>query len=174
MLTCVCCTATWAGACTTASALAGDHACPQSSMLWRQTGTHRETAAACVWYCGGAVVQQQAADASDARCWAGEADSLSQQVASLTAELTATKQQLAEAREQQAALQQMQSSNGRRMVELEGDAAGLGQQLQVCPLQWCPDECSCCRSECVYHLENATMLRLVRPCNILGYSLCLR
>lgn len=68
--------------------------------------------------------QQQASDASDARRWAEEADGLTARVASLSAELGATKDQLA-------GLQAMQSSNGMRMVQLEGDTADLHTQLQV-------------------------------------------
>lgn len=70
------------------------------------------------------VSQQQASDASDARRWAEEADGLTARVASLSAELGATKDQLA-------GLQAMQSSNGLRMVQLEGDTADLHTQLQV-------------------------------------------
>lgn len=78
-----------------------------------------------------AVSAQQAGDASDARRLAAEVDRLNQRINSLGAELDSTQQQLADARDQVSAMQRLQSSNGRRMVELEGDASDLAQQLTV-------------------------------------------
>lgn len=77
------------------------------------------------------MAAQQASDAADARRWAGEADSLAQQVASLTADLEAARQQLAAAQDAASALQQQQGSTERRVVELEGGSAELSQQLTV-------------------------------------------
>jgi len=86
---------------------------------------------ACIHPPIAAVGRQQQSDASEARRWADEAASLKDEGTQLAAELAATKQELDQAREQLQQLQHMQSSSGRRMVELEGDAAELAQQLTV-------------------------------------------
>lgn len=78
------------------------------------------------------VSKQQQTEASEARRWADEASGLK-------GEVTKLQQELADAKDQLHQLQHTQSSSGRRVVELEGDAAQLSQQLTVS--EWCWRHC---------------------------------